>query len=71
MTSNELLVVVKGSPASVAVRVCAPCVLMEQPLKAATPSVVVEVQPESVPGPEAIVRAMALVSVVTVFPPAS
>ena len=47
-----------------------PVVLIVQPLKAATPAVVVDVQPESVPVPAVRPKVMAGV-VVTVLPPAS
>jgi hypothetical protein len=71
VTSNGLLVAVKLSAPSVAVRVYVPSVSIEQSLNAATPAVVVAEHPVSDPGPDAIVRAMSLVFVVTVFPPAS
>ena len=45
--------------------------MMVQPLKWATPAVVVAVQPDRAPRPEAFVRVMAFVSLVTVLPPAS
>ena len=50
---------------------CSPAVSMEHPVKAATPAVVVEVQPEREPRPAAIDKVMELVSVLTVLPPAS
>ena len=71
-TSNELLVVVKPSPASVARRAYDPAMLMEQPLKLTAPPVLVAEQPERAPpGPELIAKAMPCVSAVTVLPPAS
>jgi hypothetical protein len=70
-TAKDALVLVKLSVASVAVRVYVPTVLIAQPLKAATPAVVVEVQPEREPGPEWMVRVIAWVFPVAVFPPAS
>jgi hypothetical protein len=48
-----------------------PGVLMVQPLKLATPAVVVAEQPDRVPGPVVSVRVIGCVSVVTVLPPAS
>jgi hypothetical protein len=44
---------------------------MLQPLKLATPPVVVDVQPERVPDPEAMAKVTAFESAVTVLPPAS
>ena len=52
VTSNAALGALKVSPMSLAVRMSpVPAVLIVQPLKAATPPVVVDVQPESVPVP--------------------
>ena len=72
VTANGELVVVSPSAVSVAVRTSpVPAVLIVQPLEAATPPVVVDVQPERLPEPVVSPKVMAWVSVVTVFPPAS
>ena len=72
VTSNGALGAVKVSnQASVAVRTSPVlAVLIVQPLKAATPAVVVDVQPESAPEPVVRLKVMACVSG-TVLPPAS
>ena len=70
-TLKELLVALRASPASVAVRVYAPAVSMVQPVKLATPAVVVSEQPERAPAPVLIARMMGCVSKATVLPPAS
>ena len=71
-TLKALLGWLRASPASVAVRTSPVAAeLMRQPLKAATPAVVVAVQPARAPGPVVSVMTMAWVSVVTVLPPAS
>jgi hypothetical protein len=48
-----------------------PGVLMVQPLKLATPAVVVAEQPERMPPQEEIAETIPFVSVLTVLPPAS
>jgi hypothetical protein len=71
VTSNWALAPLSESVTSFALSLSSALVLIEHPLNAATPPVVVAVQPESVPEPLPIANVMALVSVVTVLPPAS
>jgi hypothetical protein len=71
VTLNELEVAGVSDP-SVAVSVCIPALLTEQPVKAATPAAApVGAQPESPPGPEPTAKVTVDVAEVTVLPSAS